>query len=573
MNKYMPIFTRQTECQDCYKCVRSCPVKAIKIEQGVASVMDEACIYCGTCVEVCPSNAKQVRNDRQRVIDLLNTGKRVIVSLAPSWVSEFPGLSRTAMAKAFKKLGFSGVSETALGAQEVAAHVAALLSENPDKCFISSACPVVVEYICKYHPEYSQNLTALSSPLLAHCAFLRKICGEDTEIVFVGPCIAKKLESDRSNRLLHTALTFTDIHEWFEECGIDIDQPGNSGGFIPEYAAEGGLYPIDGGMIACIKNQCTVTDNHFVSLSGMDSIISVMNTLNQIPAGRGMFLETLACSGGCINGPCTRDKMATVVKRLRVLDTISQTRSNGFPRKPAIRIDRQFLPCNPEQPVYAEHQIRSVLQRTGKNSEVDELNCGGCGYNSCRELAKAILNGRAETDMCITYMRQLAQKKANMLVKTMPSAVVIVDNNMRIIESNRNFARIAGKEAEQVFEVKEGMEGAVLDKVLPISHLFRRVFETGTEIVDFDVRVGAKILRCSLFVIEPQLIAGCILNDVTKPSMKKEEIIKGARQVIKRNLTTVQKIARLLGENAAETEMTLTQIIDAFKAGNTGNQK
>lgn len=123
MNKYMPIFTRQTECQDCYKCVRSCPVKAIKIEQGVASVMDEACIYCGTCVEVCPSNAKQVRNDRQRVIDLLNTGKRVIVSLAPSWVSEFPGLSRTAMAKAFKKLGFSGVSETALGAQEVAAHV------------------------------------------------------------------------------------------------------------------------------------------------------------------------------------------------------------------------------------------------------------------------------------------------------------------------------------------------------------------------------------------------------------------------------------------------------------------
>jgi PAS domain-containing protein len=170
-------------------------------------------------------------------------------------------------------------------------------------------------------------------------------------------------------------------------------------------------------------------------------------------------------------------------------------------------------------------------------------------------------------------MRQLAQKKANMLVKTMPSAVVIVDNNMRIIESNRNFARIAGKEAEQVFEVKEGMEGAVLDKVLPISHLFRRVFETGTEIVDLDVRVGAKILRCSLFVIEPQLIAGCILNDVTKPSMKKEEIIKGTRQVIKRNLTTVQKIARLLGENAAETEMTLTQIIDAFKAGNTGNQK
>ncbi len=568
----MPIFTKQAECQDCYKCVRSCPVKAIKIEQGVASVMDEACIYCGTCVEVCPAHAKQVRNDRQRVIDLLDTGKRVILSLAPSWVSEFPGVSQAGITEAFTKLGFWGVSETALGAQEVSSHVAELLTDEPDKCHISSACPVVVEIICKYHPEHVANLTSLSSPLLAHCAYLRKIYGSDTEIVFAGPCIAKKLESDRSDGLLHTALTFTDIHQWFKEREIDPCNPGNGETFIPENAAEGGLFPVDGGMIACIKSQCTVTDNQLVSLSGLDSIISVLKTLDRIPTGRGIFLETLACPGGCINGPCTKDQTATVVKRLQVLDTAPEKAVN-FPRKPLIPIDRKFIPHDQPEPVYAEHQIRSVLQRTGKNNEADELNCGGCGYNSCRELAKAVLNGRAETDMCVTYMRQLAQKKANMLVKTIPSAVVIVDNTMHIIESNRNFARIAGKEAEQVFDAKEGMEGAILEKVLPISHLFRRVFETGSEIVDLDVRVGPKILRCSLFVIEPQRIVGCILNDVTKPSMKKEEIIKGARQVIKRNLITVQKIARLLGENASETEMTLSQIIEAFKVGSTGDQK
>ena len=215
-----PLYTIKNNCMDCYKCVRRCPVKAIKIEDNSAQIIPELCIACGTCYRVCPAKAKQPRNDLARAKYLIESGKDVYVSLAPSWITEFKGLSEEKMIASLRRLGFKGVGETAAGAEEVSAHIAQMLSEKETGLFISTACPSVVEYIRKYLPEMIKYLTPLSSPLLAHCQMLKNKMGQDIEIVFVGPCIAKKLEADSHPELLSLSLSFNDIRQWFLEAGI-----------------------------------------------------------------------------------------------------------------------------------------------------------------------------------------------------------------------------------------------------------------------------------------------------------------------------------------------------------------
>jgi ferredoxin len=532
--------------------------------------MVESCIYCGTCVNICPSGAKQVRNDVRKVKQLLRTADNVIVSVAPSWVSEFPDLDAPVLVNALKQLGFSGVSETALGAQEVSAHVAELLEENTGMCLISSACPVVVEYIRKYHCRHVDKLTGLESPVMAHAGLLKRQYGGDTCVVFIGPCIAKKLEADASGGMLSAALTFEDLRIWLETEDLLPESsrviPGPDDVFIPCAAEEGALYPIDGGMIASINSRCPVHDSRCMSVSGLDNIADVLEGLDTLEPGEGgLFLELLACRGGCINGPKSNVRTRTLSKRLDIIKNAGIPESN-IPRTPVIEIDRTFVPESVEHREFSEDQVRAVLRQTGKLSVQDELNCGGCGYNSCREFSLAVLEGKAETSMCVSYMRQLAHKKANKLIESMPSAVVIVDSDLRIIECNLNFVRLAGPEAEEIYEVNEGLGGAVLEKVLPVSHLFRQVLQHGQDISKKELHIKGQVLQCSLFTIEEGNIVGGILNDVTEPVMKKDEITRKAKQVIRKNLKTVQKIAYLLGENASETEMTLDSIIDAFNA-------
>ncbi len=244
MNSQMPIYTERTRCQDCYKCVRQCPVKAIRVQNESAAVLPERCIYCGTCVNVCPVGAKKVRDDLFRAQLLVKRRARVVASLAPSFVAEFPDAAPGAMVRALRALGFWGVSETALGAQQVSGACAEALARDPAGLAISSACPTVVELVRKYHPERLASVTRFLSPLLAHCRLLRQAYGEDLGIVFIGPCISKKLEADRNPRLLEAALTFADLRRWFAQQGIDPSlPPGPEDVFIPEPARRGRSTP------------------------------------------------------------------------------------------------------------------------------------------------------------------------------------------------------------------------------------------------------------------------------------------------------------------------------------------
>jgi len=564
MDRRSPIYTEQHECQDCYKCVRQCPVKAIRVQDAYATIVTEMCVFCGACVSICPNAAKHVRNDLPRARQLVKLPPRVLVSLAPSWISEFPNLTAGQLIAALKRLGFTGVSETALGAQQVSAHVARTLRDQPGQILLSSACPTVVAYIQKHRPQLAGAVTGLLSPLLAHCRMLRRHFGATIAIVFIGPCIAKKLEADDHPELLDMALTFEDLRIWLAAERIDPRAltPGPEDRFVPQAAEEGVLYPVDGGMIAGIRAQCRVADASFMSFSGLAAVENALDGLEDLDPAQGLFLELLACEGGCINGPKVTRPGNTVAKRYRVLTQARLPDEHAVPRRPEIDIVRPIEPLPLSQEVPTETRISEVLRSIGKRSSEDELNCGGCGYDSCREFGKALIARRAERAMCVSWMRQLAFKKANVLIHKMPSAVVIVDSDLRVLECNAAFAAIIHQQHPAVAPAE--LEGASLAALLPFHNLFASVLKNDMDILDRDIRFLDTILHLSIFTIEPHAVVGAILQDITRPAVQKEQVIRRAREVIQKNLATVQKIAYLLGENAAESEVTLNSIIESF---------
>ena len=565
MNCLNPIHTEKRECQDCYKCVRNCPVKAIKVEGGYASVIPELCILCGQCVEVCPSGAKKVRDDLALARQLLTLKPRVLVSLAPSFVSEFPEVSAGQMIHALRRLGFAGVSETALGAQQVSAQAAALLRAQPGRVFFSAACPTVVSYLQKHRPGDTRFFTGLLSPLLTHCKLLRQHFGPELGIVFVGPCIAKKIEVTQRPDLLDVALTFEDLRRWLaqekivpRECRETQEDR-----FVPEASAEGAWYPIDGGMIAGMKSVCAVNDCSFMAFSGLGAITKAIDGLAEAPPEGGLFLELLACEGGFVNGPRTAQRHGTAAKRCRVL-RYARPAQVDFPRTSTLEIGASFLAAPTVPTHYPEGQLREALRVVGKFSADDEINCGGCGYDSCREFATALIGQKAERSMCVTYMRKLAHKKAHALIQKMPSAVVIVNDVLRILEYNGAFAALFAQDRAGAGDAPAPIEGLMLSELLPFASLFHSVLKTGEDILDRDLRFQSTILHVTIFTIEKHAIVGGIIQDITKPAVQKEQVIRKAQEVIQKNLSTVQKIACLLGENAAESEITLNSIIDSF---------
>ena len=562
MDQQFPVFTLNNECQDCYKCVRHCPVKAIKVFDHRASIVPELCTSCGQCVLVCPVQAKKVRNDISRVKSLFQRRRKVFASLAPSWVAEFSEESQQ-MISALHQLGFAGVSETALGAQQVSLLTKSLISQETQGLFISSACPVAIDFLRKMLPEMSKAIMQIKSPAMIHAEMLKQFYGSDIGVVLISPCIAKKHEAE--NSAIDVALTFKELRDWLREENLNLEDqiPSPLDEFVPYKSEEGRLYPIEGGMIETLRQQGLSQDIRYLSISGIPALERAFAKFDPTELHERVFVEVLACAGGCINGPTVRRDQSGLAGHLRV------QKNTVLPKSMAMRNDKMPLdyamPCLPCEmpPKSPEYQIKEALENIGKFTLKDELNCSGCGYESCRHFAQALVDGRAEVSMCVSYMRKLAQKKANALLRTMPSGVVIVGADMRIIECNRRLVEFFGEEGLLAYDARPGLVEVQLKKVIPFVDLFETAMNTSSDICRNSMRVGDRLLNIVIFSIEKNKTIGAVITDVTNLEHRREQIQQRAREVIEKNLATVQEIACMLGEHMADTEILLRDIATA----------
>lgn len=564
MDKLYPVYTLNNECHDCYKCVRQCHVKAISIQQGHASVLPEKCIACGNCVQACPNNAKRVRNDIDKVKNLFRAQQEVYVSLAPSWSGIFD-YTPSKMIALLKKLGFKHVSETALGAQEVSIECAKLMKEKEKGLFISSACPVVVDYIRLCNTKFLPCITPVASPALTHAKMLKEMYGNHIHIVFIGPCIAKKNESDHNPDLIDVALTFEELKFWLQDEFIsadDVDETGTEA-FVPQNAYEGALYPIEGGMNETIKKGGMSDDVQFINVSSIENLEKTLKGLDPANVNKKIFIEALSCNGGCLAGPCASTKKPEL---LRVSDALSKVKSRDIiPNEPATVVEKQYVKKQIEHQNYSYEKISEALKKIGKYSEEDELNCGGCGYNTCRELACALLSGEAEPSMCVSYMRKIAMQKAAAMLRCMPSAIVMVDKDLRIVESNEAFMKMFCSDMYDIFSDRpEGLNGACIDRIVDFSDIFKETLKTERDIHKEHYAVKNRLYDISAFSIEKNELAGAIITDVTQSEMGREKIAQKAHEVINKNIAIVQEIACLLGEHMVETELLLSTIAQDY---------
>ena len=581
MNVKAPVYTELAECQDCYKCIRKCPVKSIQVEKGQASVIFERCIYCGRCVVNCPARAKQYRKDIEKVKLLLDGGKKVFVSLAPSFVSEFTAWKHAELIAALKQLGFAGVSETALGADFLSARIArdmgASGADGP-RFMISSACPAIVEYLKLYAPGLSPFVSPHASPLLTHARFLRAHYGEDSAVVFIGPCIAKKHEADLYAGEIGAAITFQELAEWLRKEKITPQSVSVSAdcAFEPRRSAKGAFFPIEGGEITAFSAYITGAAAgvgqtiNTVSASGIKAVQEALTGFDPGALESPLFLELLACPGGCVNGP-GMGSAASGVTRHVLLQNYARTADNTLDAptlaaSPLIDADYPISPL--PRSAYTEAEIAEALRAVGKFSLSDRLNCASCGYDTCRDFALALLSGHAEKAMCASYMRKLANKTANGLIRAIPSGIVIVDKKLTIIECNEQFAKLLGAETEELFTVVPGLEGADLKKLSSFHLYFQTVIDpSGPDHIQSDVRDGKKIFHLTVFAVEKGETAAGVLEDITAPRVRIDKTVERAREIIKKNVSVVQQIAFLLGENAAESEAILNSIIESYTEG------
>jgi len=566
MNSLYPVYTLKNECHDCYKCVRECPVKAIKIQNGSASVIAEKCIACGHCVKVCPSEAKRVRTDIEKVKTLMIAGKEIYVSLAPSWTGIYD-FTTPVMVALLKKLGFKGVSETALGAEEVSIETAKILENSENGLYISSACPVIVDFVRKYHSEFSKNILQIASPALTHAKMLKKQFGEDISVVFIGPCIGKKNESDRHKDLIDVSLTFEELNFWINDEFINISEiePKEDDVFVGGKSFEGGLYPLDGGMNETMRKAGISEDIKLINISSLETFGKSLEAFDNKSLGGKVFIEALACSGGCVNGPCADTKKSGINIISDVLSRVEYREK--IPKEPDIVVPIEYEKMPITEQKYTYEQIMSAMKRIGKHSEEDELNCGGCGYPTCRDLAKALLSGDAEPSMCVSYMRKIAMRKAAAMLRAMPSAIVMVDKDLNILEANDAFMKMFCGDMYEVFaDRKDGLTGAALDRIISFSEIFRNVFNRGEDIHKEHYPIKHKLYDINVFTIEKDEIIGAVITDVTKSETDREKIAHRAREVISKNIATVQNIACLLGEHMVETELLLNSIAEDYEA-------
>ncbi len=553
------VFTNKAQCRDCYRCLRQCPVKAIRMINGQASVDPDRCIACGTCIRECPQGAKQYRNDLEKAIRLIQEPFPVAASLAPSFAAFYSPSQRKRLASALRRLGFAHVAETSIGAYPVA--VASLKRQYSDRSSICTACPAAVSYIRKYAPEATASLLPVASPMLAHAAMIRKKLGEGARVVFIGPCIAKKQEADTSHGLqkVDCALTFRELEEWLEREGIRLDCLEESM-FDEQPAGEARFFPLPGGLTRTAGIGSDSLQAKIVAVSGHAEFRQILS----LAGNQQLFIEPLFCSQGCVNGPGAPEHRDLFTGRSELIGYAEKNQGSQLSSYlPDETVDAAFPPeKSPDELAdISEEAINKVLAATGKTSPTDELNCGACGYNSCRDKAIAVIRGFAEIDMCIPYMRRLAEQRTDRIIETSPNGIVMLDDKLTIISMNPAFRKM--------FLCSEAVLGKHISYLID-PEPFTKILAGSENLIEQTV----KHQRYNLIVhqiiyqleVEKQLV-GIFVNvtgsrrSIEQLAQLRSKTILQAREMLEHQVKMAQQMARYLGESTAQGENIIENLL------------
>ncbi|MFO7872933.1 MAG: [Fe-Fe] hydrogenase large subunit C-terminal domain-containing protein [Bacteroidales bacterium] len=602
-------------CTRSYACIRACPVEAItaRNKDGMPVVDHQRCIGCGSCLLVCSTAAISHVSDLEETVSLLNSNSKVAAIVDPTISGEFPDITDyRKFVEMIRNLGFDYVNEVSFGVDLVAGKTKELLSNYKGKQYLLSNCPSLVSYVEKFFPELIDNLAPIVTPMTATAKTVRKAFGDDLKVVFIGPCLSAKHEAGLHGveGQVDAVLTFRELRDLFDRFQIkeakveysDFDQP---------IGQLGSLYPISNGIIEAAGIEDSLLKGRIITVEEKYNMLDAVDEFNTHPVQMKKHFN-IFYHAGCLMGPGTTDRSNKYLRRTMVTDYVNK-RLNKFDQKQwekdletylSLDLSRSFTSDDQRLPEPDNEKVEEILKSLGKSLE-ETAACNACGFRNCRKFAASISKGLTRPEMCLNYSlrnkqdyiktlkknnEKLTNEKENLLekknelekehekvkqrsdttsalLKNLPSAAVIVDDKLKVIESNNSFIKVLGEEASMINEIIPGLAGADVKTLLPhtLYNLFTYVLENDENIVGKDVYHEDRLLNVSIYSLKPNKIVGGVFRDMYVAEVRQEEIINRVSEVIDENLKMVQNIAFSLGEGASTTEKMLNSIIETFQ--------
>lgn len=548
---------KKSNCKNCYKCIRHCPVKSIRFSAGQAHIIGDDCILCGHCFVVCPQNAKEITDDTEKVRVLLQGTDPVIVSLAPSFIANYDGVGIESMREAIKRLGFYDAEETAIGATMVKREYDRMLAVEDKDIVISSCCHSVNLLIRKYFPDLIKYLADVVSPMQAHCMDIKRRFPV-AKTVFIGPCISKKSEMEESSGAVDAVLTFEELTKWLEAEHIELKRQ-----IVPADKSKARLFPTTGGILKTMSKDAA--GYTYLALDGVNKCI---DALKDIENGRihRCFIEMSACEGSCVGGPVMEKYHRTPLKDYISVSDFAGNEDFDIAQPETLEMKREYFPFARKANMPTEAEIKTILREMGKTKPEQELNCASCGYNTCREKAIAIYQGKAEISMCLPFLKERAEGFSDIVVKHSPNAIIVLNDMFEVQQINAAAQRIMN------LRLPQDVLGDQVARILNPS-VFMHVRTSGKGVYDQRIYLAEynRFVEQTVVPAEGGRMMICIMRDVTdeeRANKRREaichETVEVADRVVDKQMRIVQEIASLLGETAAETKIALTKLKESI---------
>ncbi len=548
---------KKSNCKNCYKCIRHCPVKSIRFSANQAHIIGNECILCGQCFVVCPQNAKEIKSETEIAKVLIQSGDPVYVSLAPSFIANYENIGINGMREALKKLGFAEVEETAIGATIVKKEYERMLNEEKRDIVISSCCHSVNLLIQKYFPDALKYLANILSPMQAHARDIKERV-PNAKVVFIGPCVAKKDEATYYDGLVDAVLTYEELAEWLKAERIELKS-----NMDDTEKSRARFFPTTGGILKTMEQ---IPEYTYLAIDGVENCIAA---LKDIESGNlhKCFIEMSSCIGSCIGGPVMEKYHRLPVRDYAAVAGYAGKKDFDVNMPDSLSLLKNMTAIGRKTVPPTEQEIEEILKKMGKFKKEDELNCGSCGYDTCREKAAAIFEGKAEISMCLPFLKDKAESFSDCIVNNTPNGLIVLNESLEVQQINAS--------ARKIMNIRSASDvlGESVIRILDVD-IFSRVLRTKRSVRNERAYLAEykKYVEQSVIYDENYHLLVCIMRDITDEETerdKKESIsrqtIEVADKVVDKQMRIVQEIASLLGETAAETKIALTKLKESIE--------